>query len=103
MARHSTHARDAGLRKVRTTTKWIAGGAAGLVAVFTAFTLPHAKSSSATTGNGTSTGATQGNGSGGSGDGSGLGNSQNADPGFQTPDQPPSQSFQPPVARSGGS
>lgn len=98
MARLSPHARDAGLRKVRTTTKWIAGGAAGLVAVFTAFTLPRAKHSSATT-SGAQSSVSSGDGSSSFGSGQG----QSTDPGFQTPGQAPSQSFQPPVAQSGGS
>jgi hypothetical protein len=102
MARLSTHARDAGLRKVRTTTKWIAGGAAGLVAVFTAFTLPRAKHPSATTADGAQSSVSQGSGSGDGSSGIGTG-SQNLDPGFQTPDQAPSRSFQPPLASSGGS
>lgn len=96
MGRLSVGARDAGLRRVRSTTKWIAAGAAGLTAVFTAFALPRPKhvpanttavpspsdSSSATT---PSPDQGQGN-----------------DPGLQAPAQLPSQTSQAPLVQSGG-
>jgi hypothetical protein len=97
MRRLSAGARDAGLRRVRSTTKWIAAGAAGLTAVFTVFTLPRPKHVSVTPtlngvpshGASSTTSPSQDQG-------------QNSDPGLQAPPQAPSQTYQAPLVQSGG-
>ncbi len=93
MRRSTPAARDAGIRQVRSTTKWIAAGAAGLVGFFTAMTLPRAKSSAITTNGAATAGSGQTQQGGGQSSGSGL----------QGPDQAPYSSNQAPVAHSGGS
>jgi hypothetical protein len=109
MADKNRTTRDAGLRRVSTTTKWIAGGAAvltGVLTVWEARSVQHATASNrsveqspSNTGSGSSTAPDP------SYSGPGY-----TDPGYsdgsgslQVPDTAPAPSQQPPIASSGGS
>jgi hypothetical protein len=129
---HGGQRRDRGFRNVRSATKWLAAGAAGLIGLFTAVaahsttsaasnrktSIPPTPTTAAPAGNDTSpsTSPSTQPGDDGSGDGNSLqpgpsyggdgngntGGYDNGGGGLQAPTSPPIQSDQPPVASSGG-
>jgi len=98
--RKSGTARDAGLRRVRTVTKWIAGLAVGLTGFITVWEVQSAHHVGATTPAVTRPPSTA--------SGSGSSATQPAAPGLgssgvlQAPDAAPSPTERPPAATSGG-
>ncbi len=107
MPRKSRTTRDTGLRQVKTTTKWLAGGAAVLTGFFAVWEGRSVHSASASTPTPPVAQSQSPSASSGT-DNSGVSQDPGYDPSYsngnlQAPDYAPAPSYQPPVASSGGS